>query len=445
MQHLGPGAVAEANMLEADVALELREVDCAFPVADLGLLVHHVHDLVQRGDGSQERVVELGELLDRVEEVRQVEQECQQRPFRDRALEVEVAAVAQHHGGRGGREEVDEREVEAVRDDGLLVGGAVVGVDLAEALLVGALARVRLHDAHPGDVLRERRGHVAEPLADGAVRARRVDPEGGRRGQHQRHDREGRQRELPVEQEEDHGRPDEDQRALHEGRDAVRHQLVERVDVVRQPADDHARAVALVVAEREALQMPEEPVAQVGEDALARPTGEVRLRGAREQARDARDGEDRDDPGQRREVLRRDSVVEGQLGEVRRREPDHGCGEERRESQRRAPLVRRRQPRERAHPPNRPPPGPVVDGHVARSCEVATGLPDPHSPQPSSLCSRAGTGCPPLPPTDNANREIRTKPCRLRAECVPPASLCAARHARASTRSANSRSSSPCS
>ena len=42
-------------------------------VAHLGLLVEHVHDLVERGDGGEERVVELRELLHRVEEVRQVE------------------------------------------------------------------------------------------------------------------------------------------------------------------------------------------------------------------------------------------------------------------------------------------------------------------------------------------------------------------------------------
>ena len=55
-------------------------------------------------------------------------------------------------------------------------------------------------------------------------------------------------------------------------RDAVGDELVERLDVVRQAADDHAGAVALVEAEREALQVVEEAVAQVGEDRARRPS-----------------------------------------------------------------------------------------------------------------------------------------------------------------------------
>ena len=84
VQDLGPVAVAEAHVLEADVALDLLEVAGAGLVADLGLLVHHVHDLVERRDRREERVVELRELLDRVEEVRQVEdeREAASRPSR---------------------------------------------------------------------------------------------------------------------------------------------------------------------------------------------------------------------------------------------------------------------------------------------------------------------------------------------------------------------------
>ena len=71
------------------------------------------------------------------------------------------------------------------------------------------------------------------------------------------------------------------ERVLDEARDAVGDELVERLDVVREPADDDAGAVALEEAEREPLQVAEERVAEVGEDPLARPAGEVRLRVAR--------------------------------------------------------------------------------------------------------------------------------------------------------------------
>ena len=85
----------------------------------------------------------------------------------------------------------------------------------------------------------------------------------------QRQDGQRREREPPVEEEEDDRRADEGERVLDEARDAVGDELVERLDVVRQPADDHARAVALVEAEREPLQVAEERVAEVGEDPLA--------------------------------------------------------------------------------------------------------------------------------------------------------------------------------
>ena len=116
----------------------------------------------------------------------------------------------------------------------------------------------------------------------------------------QRQDRHRREREPPVEEEEDDRGAEQGQRVLHEARDAVRDELVERLDVVRQPADDHAGAVALVVAEREALQVAEQLVAKVGEDALAGPAREVRLRRRRRRSSPSpASDEERDDRQQR--------------------------------------------------------------------------------------------------------------------------------------------------
>ena len=121
VQHLGPRRIAEAHAFEPDAALDPVELASVRLVADLGLLVHHVHDLVERGDGCQERVVELRELLHRVEEVRQVEDEGEQRADGQAAPEDEIPAVADHDRGCERRQEIDEREVEAVQDDCLLV------------------------------------------------------------------------------------------------------------------------------------------------------------------------------------------------------------------------------------------------------------------------------------------------------------------------------------
>ena len=272
-------------------------------VADLGLLVHHVHDLVERRDRREERVVELRELLDGVEEVRQVEDEREERADREAAAEDEIAAVAEHDRGRERREEVDEREVEPVQEDRLLVRLAVVRVDLAEVPLVRPLAPERLDDAHATDVLGERRRDEAEPLPNCAVGAGRADAEERRCDQHQRQHGQRREREPPVEEEEDDRRAEQEERALDERRHAVGYELVERLDVVRQPADDHARAVALVEAEREPLQVPEELVSEVGQDPLARPAGEVRLRRARSEVQHSRHNEEHDDDRQDVQVV----------------------------------------------------------------------------------------------------------------------------------------------
>ena len=74
--------VAEADVVEADVPFDPRQLDRVRRVDDLRLLVEHAEDLVQRRDRGEERVVELRELLDRVEEVREVEREGEQRARR---------------------------------------------------------------------------------------------------------------------------------------------------------------------------------------------------------------------------------------------------------------------------------------------------------------------------------------------------------------------------
>ena len=87
--------------------------------------------------------------------------------------------------------------------------------------------------------------------------------------------------------------PPSSERALRERRDAVGDELVDRLDVVRHPADQDAGAVPLVEAEREPLQVAEELRAQVGEDPLADPAGHVRLDVRHAPVREAGDDEDR--------------------------------------------------------------------------------------------------------------------------------------------------------
>src|SRR5579862_933553 len=159
--------------------------------------------ILSRAAVAEERVVELRELLDRVEEVVDVEHEGEEgRQLRvRRVLEVAVAAVAEHDGEGESREEADEREVDRVEDDGLHVRVAVAACDRAEVVGRQLLPRERLHHPHPRDVLGERRRDEAEPLPHVRVGARRAGPEERRRDAHERDHRERRECELPVEDE----------------------------------------------------------------------------------------------------------------------------------------------------------------------------------------------------------------------------------------------------
>ena len=144
-------------------------------------------------------------------------------------------------------------------------------------------------------------------------------PEQRRRDDEQRQDRHHRERQPPVEQEQDDRRADQRQRVLDQAGEPVRDELVERLDVVREAADDHARAVALVEAEGEPLQVAEEARAEVGEDPLADPAREVGLRVGHPPACDARGEEEGDDDVEPRRGAAVDGVVERVLGEERRR------------------------------------------------------------------------------------------------------------------------------
>ncbi len=271
------------------------ERDARRRVHDLGLLVEQVGDLVERRDRGEERVVELRQLLHRVEEVRQVAEERDERADRDLAVEREPAAVAEHDRGRGRREEVDEREVDAAQDDRLHV--RLRGSVALTAWKFSRAACSRVNDCSTRmpamssasvavtapSVSRTARYARAERLRKIAVAER----EDGMTVSVASASRQSRKKRTTA-------GPDERERVLDERRDAVGDELVERLDVVRQPADDHAGAVPLVEAEREPLQVAEEVVAQVGEHALARPAGEVRLPVGERDAEHARRDEERD-------------------------------------------------------------------------------------------------------------------------------------------------------
>ena len=164
-----------------------------------------------------------------------------------------------------------------------------------------------------------------------------------RRDPEDREDRVGDQGELGVEREQDHGGADQRQRRPEQRDDPVRDQRVERLDVVGEPRDEHAGALARVEADRHALQVREELDPEVLQRPLADPADQVGLRVGRAPIHQRRDEERDDDPRQRRQIARHDPLVDRQRGQRRGRQRRGGREHQRDEHQRDAPAVRAEQ------------------------------------------------------------------------------------------------------
>jgi hypothetical protein len=186
-----------------------------------------------------------------------------------------------------GRHELDGREVGGVELDGDEVGLAVDVVELGEVRAMARLLREGAHDADARQRLLQVDGDGADRLARAPVGVGARHAEGQRSDRHHREDEEGHQRELHVEEEQDHDRADERQRGLEEGDHRVGDQRVQRLDVVGHARDEHARGPALVEPDRLLLEVAEDLQAQVGERALADPADQVGLRVRRAQTTSA--------------------------------------------------------------------------------------------------------------------------------------------------------------
>ena len=331
--------VREHDVVELDLAADPPELDRVGRVLQLGLLVEQLEDLVQRRHPGLVGRVELRQRLDRVEEVVQRGDEGHEHADRHLAVDRLIAAVEQDPGGREPAQQLDGREVGRVEVDRLHVRLAVLVVELGEAREVALLLGEGAHDPDPRQRLLQVGGDRRDLLAREPVGVGGDDPERQRADRQHGEDEERQQGELEVEHDQDRGRADQRQRRAEQRHHAVGDELVERLHVVGQPRDQHARLLARVEADRERLQVREELDPQVLQRALADPARQVGLRVGRAPV-DQRRGEERDhDPGQRAQVAGRDPGVDRELGERRRRQRGRGGDQQRAEHQQRAPAV----------------------------------------------------------------------------------------------------------
>ena len=164
MQHV-LGSVTERDVLELEPTL-LGQVDRARPLGDRRTLVEELEQLLERGAGLLERVVQLAQLLDRLEQVVQVQHEGGHRAHGDDVGGHERAADADDDRDAGDTCELDDREVLRRDAHRLDVGVVLRLVRLLEATGERPLAGERLHDPHPRQALLQGGEVLSDAVAD---------------------------------------------------------------------------------------------------------------------------------------------------------------------------------------------------------------------------------------------------------------------------------------
>jgi hypothetical protein len=282
-------AVAEHHLLEDQVAARRGRDRPLRPGHLLGRLVEDLLDALGRAGRRGEQQHELGQVAHRLVEQLRVGQEHDERADREAARGD--GQERQRHL-RAGRHECPDRDDDDLRDrhqqqhdraelrlaPPRTQRGAPLGPGLAvEQRRDPRLDRVALD-------LRDRVDRLGAELRDAACRARGVlrgplDPARVDAHDHeqQRRDAHRQQGELPADREHHREDPDEQQQARQQVDEPVGDQLLDVGDVAAHPLDQVADPPAAVPAEREALEVGEQPAPQPGAGVLAHERGDPQL------------------------------------------------------------------------------------------------------------------------------------------------------------------------
>ncbi len=184
-------------------------------------------------------------------------------------------AVQDDHAGGEVADQLDPGHEHREQPERALVGHAVLAADVLEDVLVAPLAAVALDGADTGHRLHEVDDDQGGALADGAVGRLRGIAEPPHEQQQGGEAHQARQAQLEVEGQQQDRRADEGERRGDQPVEAVAEQLLDRLDVVGHPADDAPGGVAVVEGDVQALEVAEQPAAQVQQDLLADAPGHL--------------------------------------------------------------------------------------------------------------------------------------------------------------------------
>ncbi len=207
---IGAG-VGERDRGDLDVTGR-RQLDGVGHLVHVGDGVDEREQLVERRRRRLHRVVELAQLLHRLEHVRQQQHEGRHRAERHPVDVDEPAADAHDHRRRQDARELDEPEVPGADPHAVHVGVVEGAVAAHEAAHLLVLTAVGLHDPDAADALLQRRQVGAHPIAHGQVGLVRLPLEPDRRHGEDREDHERDEGQFPRHREQEREGQDQQQR-----------------------------------------------------------------------------------------------------------------------------------------------------------------------------------------------------------------------------------------
>ena len=289
LEHRPVGLVLEGHVAQLDLARRTALGVAAGPVLEHLVGAEHLGDALGPGHVARHARGLLGEVGQRPVQAPRVLRDHDEVADADRARRGAKRAEDQHERHRDRAEHVDDPAEPRLEVRGVHALHAALLAALGDALGLVALAAERLDDAHR----RQRLGGERRDLALALALAARGDADLAavvdRHEAEHRRDRDHRHADQRIDQQGHDDHPDERQDRLGHRAEVLGEQRADRVRVTGEPRHEVALLAAVVVGEREALQVGVHLQAQLVGDALPRPLEPqvARVRRERVEQRDA--------------------------------------------------------------------------------------------------------------------------------------------------------------